>query len=309
MADRVLSIIVPVRNQARALACLLARLGSLPPPAGWQVEIIAVYTSSRDDTLGVLERSGTRIVHCSGIGPGIARNAGVAVARGELLYFIDADACPVGDDFLQRLVTIAFRLKAFGAFGGPITLARHQRWNPVALGDHFACWFNWHPARPSQQTTLFQPTVNLVVRRSAFDAVGGFDPTLRVLEDFDLQRRLLKRRLPLYFVRELTVTHEARGSLWRSWRHSWYWGAPFRTAYLAQVKRYDLPYPIDSPRFWRNLPYLFGRRMRLVMRAAWRVSRRDALVAAPFIAATVLAWALAVVFGKGQPPAERAAPV
>jgi hypothetical protein len=33
------------------------------------------------------------------------------------------------------------------------------------------------------------------------------------------------------------------------------------------------------------------------------------LIAAPFIAATVLAWSLAVVFGKGQPPAEQAAPV
>jgi hypothetical protein len=66
---------------------------------------------------------------------------------------------------------------------------------------------------------------------------------------------------------------------------------------------------VDSERFWCNLPYLYRRRMQLVFRSAWRLSRRDALIAAPFIAATVLAWALAVVLGKGQPPPTKAAPV
>jgi GT2 family glycosyltransferase len=309
MTERTLSIVVPVRNQGRALRRLLDRLSTLKQPAGWRVETIGVYTPSEDDTLAVLERSGVTIVPCPGIGPGIARNAGVAAATGELLYFIDADACPVGDDFLVRLVAIARRLKDFGAFGGPILLAPHQRWNPVALGDHLACWFNWHPARPSQRTTLFQPTVSLVMRRAVFDTLGGFDPALRVLEDFDLQSRVLRQRLPIYFIRELAVTHEARGSLWRSWRHSWYWGAPFRSAYVEQVKGYALPYPPDSTRFWRNLPHLYRRRMRLVLRAAWKVSRRDTVIAAPFIAATVFAWALAVVLGKGQPRAVQAAPV
>jgi GT2 family glycosyltransferase len=309
MADRVLSIVIAVRNQARPLRRLLARLRTLRTPPGWQVEVICVYTPSGDDTLSVLEQSGFKIVHNSAIGLSVARNTGVAAARGELLYFTDADACPVGDDFLLRLVAAADRFEGFGAFGGPILLHPRQRWNPVALGDHLACWFNWHPTRRTKETTLFQPTVSLVMRRAVFEAVGGFDPGLRVLEDFEIESRVLQRRLPIYFVQDLAVTHEARGSLWRSWRHSWYWGAPFRSAFLEKTPDYGLPHPVDSGRFWRNLPYLYRRRLRRVFRNAWGLSRGDTLIAAPFIAATVFAWALAAVLGKGQPPPTKAAPV
>lgn len=309
MAAQVLSIVIPVRNHARPLSRLLECLSRLRPPAPWEVEIIGVYTPSTDETLRVLERYGVKIVQCAGVGPGSARNAGVAQSRGDLLYFIDADACPVGDDFLTRLIGLSAGLADFGAFGGPIMLAPEQRWNPVALADHLACWFNWHPTRTSGRTRLFQPTVSLVMRRSVFDELGGFDNSLRVLEDFELQHRLLRQRRPVYFIREFAVTHEARSSLWRSWRHSWYWGAPFRSAYIERVRDYGLRHPPGSPNFWLNLPRIYVRRMRLVMRAAWRLSRRDTVVSAPFIAMTVFAWSLGVILGRGQPSTAQAAPI
>jgi glycosyltransferase involved in cell wall biosynthesis len=302
---RVLSVIIPVRNHARPLARLLARLQSQKPPRGWDVEIIAVDNGSTDDTPAVIRKSGARYLACSELGSAAARNAGAAAARGELLCFIDADACPVDDEYLVGVVETAAQLGTFGAFGGAILLPERQRFNPVAIGDHLACWFNWSPSRPAQRTRLFQPGLSLVVPRAVFTAMKGFDNRLMVLQDMEFQQRLMQAGLPIYFSPRLRIAHEARGSLLRSWRHSWSWGGPFRERYLATAPDYGLRYPPADRRFWRNAPMLFGRRMKLVSRAAWANSRWQAIYGYPFLAATVLAWTLAVIWGREPRPEER----
>jgi len=298
---RTLSVIIPVKNGAATLPALLDSLYRQAKPPGWIIEIVAGYTASRDDTLRILRERAVSVAESRVPGPSAARNAAVRKSTGALLYFIDADAAPVGDDFLVRLVRAAARLEKLGrlgAFGGPIRLDPAQRRNPVAVADHFACWFNWSDKRPTQRTTLFQPTVSLAMPRAIYRALGGFDESILVLEDFALQARLLAHGFRLYFVNELQVVHRARGSPAKSWRHSWSWGAPYQANYLAKAGSRELRFPLGSRLFCLNLPFIFARRMKLVMRAARRVSDRQALLASPLIAATVFAWALAVVVGE-----------
>jgi len=301
---RLLSIIVPVRNAARTLPALLDSLLNLDTPQGWSKEIIVSYTKSDDDTLQVIQDKSVNLVHCTTIGPAAARNAAAKIATGEFFYFIDADACPVGSDFFSRLIATALQLDkqgALGCFGGPVLLEPSQRNNPIAQADHFACWFNWSSERGEEETRLFQPSVSLAMPRAAFEALGGFDEEIRVLEDFELQQRALDAGLRLYFSRNIAVTHWARGTLLKSWRHSWYWGAPFRSTYVKQTSYQPLLISAESRWFWLNLPSIYLRRMRLVLRSAWKISKRRTLLSLPFTAATVLWWSLAVVLGKGQP--------
>jgi len=308
MADQTLSVIIPARNAAKTLPALLDALLDLKTPTGWHVEVVAAFTDSRDDTLAVLEQRPIKIVHVTTIGPGAARNAAAREASGDLLYFIDADARPVGDDFFIRLIHAAVELnkrKKLGGFGGPILLDPAQRKNPIAQGDHFACWFNWSEKRRTQRTSLFQPTVSLVMPHAVFKALGGFDPKMRVMEDFDLQQRATRAGLRLYFVQDLAVTHHARDTFLKSWRHSWYWGTPYRSAYLEKVRDPHLRFPPGSKWFWLNLPSVFRRRMRLVTRSAWRTSRWATLSSYPFVACTVFSWSLATVLGGGQPSPEK----
>lgn len=303
---RVLSVIIPVKNGAATLPALLDALERQATPPGWQVEIIAGYTPSRDGTLQILRDRKIVIAESLVPGPSAGRNAAIAKSRGTLLYFIDADASPIGDDFLRRLVRIAGELDRrgrLGGFGGPILLDPGQRSNPVALADHFACWFNWSERRRSERTSLFQPTVSMAMPRAVYQALGGFAEDILILEDFELQARLLARGFRLYFVNALRVSHHARGRPMKSWRHSWSWGAPYQANYLAKVGGkgaggHGLRFPLGSRLFALNLPFIFVRRMRLVMRAARRVAPRAALWVAPFTAATVFAWALAVVVGE-----------
>ena len=305
---RVLSVVIPVRNHAKPLRRLLNNLKTQETPPGWVVEIVVAEYASTDTTLDVIRESGVRYIVCNEAGVSAGRNAGVKATTGSLLYFIDADACPVHSRHFIDLIAVAKRLRPFGAFGGPILLTSRQRWNPIAVGDHWACWFNWHAKRPLQRTMLFQPSVNLVVPRRTFERLGGFNTEMAILEDMEFQHRLMRAGHPIYFAPELTVTHEARGSLWSTCRHSWSWGGPFRTRYLTEVTNYGLKYPVGHKRFARNLPVLFFHRMRLVTRAAWANSKFQTCYGYPFLVLTVLVWAIAVVWGEDRRPQSHNAP-
>jgi GT2 family glycosyltransferase len=305
----VLSVIIPVRNQAGPLKRLLDNLKTQKAPPGWEVEIIVAENMSTDNTPDVVRESGVKFVICETLGSGAARNAGARAARGNIFYFIDADACPAQDDHLLVLLSVAARVRPFGAFGGAILLPPHQRWNPVAIGDHWACWFNWHAKRPPQRTTLFHPAASLVVSRAAFNAVGGFDPKLMIFQDMEFQHRLLRAGFSLFYAPKFAVTHEARSSLRRTCLHSWSWGGPFRTRYLTDVANYPLKYPLGDKRFARNLPTLYSRRMKLVTQAAWANSKFQTCYAYPFLALTVLVWTMGVIWGPEQRPKSKQFPI
>ena len=316
MPTRTLSIIIPVRNQPATLDELLSNLDGQQVPEGWAVEVVVVDNDSTDNTAEVIKQHNTVYLLETTLGPSIARNAGAAASVGELLWFMDADAVPLGDDFLQRLVITADELGDFGGFGGPILLPRAQLNNPIAFADHMACWSAWNPWRPTEDSG-FQPT-SFVVRRSVFEEVGGYDPELRVLEDWDLQLRIEKSRQlkegedaphrTIWFVNSMAVAHSARSSLSRTLKHSWYWGLPSREGWLERsgfrVKKYERPY-----RRWLTLPGLFWMRAQHPFHIAWRTSRVRTVLSAPFLVLTLLVWAAAVIVGSGQPEDDRLAPV
>jgi len=159
----ILSVIIPVRNHAGPLRRLLDRLRNQAIPPDWLVEVIVVDNSSTDHTAAVIKASPFTYVLCTELGSGAARNAGVRASRGSLLYFIDADTLPGSDEQFVTLIQIAMRIgpDRFGAFGGAVVIPPNQRWNPIAIADHWACWFNWHPGRKPQRkqrrTARFEP--------------------------------------------------------------------------------------------------------------------------------------------------------
>ena len=311
-----LGIIIPVRNQPDTLDTLLSSLARQRTPDGWTVETICVDNNSTDHTPEIIRRHGATYLLETRLGPSIARNTGAAASAADLLWFIDADAFPLGDDFLVRLVEIAAGLGDFGGFGGPILLPESQFNNPVAFADHMACWSAWHEWRSTEESG-FQPT-SFVVRRELFDAVGGYDPEIRVLEDWDLQGRLERSRQltegssaparPIWFVNSLAVAHHARSSLVRTIKHSWYWGLPSREGWLQKsgiaVARYERPF-----RRWLTLPGLVWMRSRHPFHVAWRTSPARTILSAPILVTTLIVWAVAVIVGQGQPDEDMLAPV
>lgn len=102
------SVIVPVYN---AEACLEQCLDSIIKQSYKNLEIILVDDGSSDDSLAIMRRwklkdLRIKIIVKSNGGASSARNAGIDIAKGDYLAFIDADDY-VDIDYLQELVSAA----------------------------------------------------------------------------------------------------------------------------------------------------------------------------------------------------------
>lgn len=83
-----LSIILPAKNEAQALATLLPDLRGRFPDA----EIIVVNDGSEDDTVAVCKQNSVMCVtHAYCLGNGAAIKHGARFAKGEIFVFMDAD--------------------------------------------------------------------------------------------------------------------------------------------------------------------------------------------------------------------------
>ena len=98
------SVIVPAFNAERMIAETLA---SVREQTYESVEIIVADDGSSDATAEVAAASGATVVRSGGTGPGGARNAGLARARGEFVQFLDADDLLAPGKVARQVRTLA----------------------------------------------------------------------------------------------------------------------------------------------------------------------------------------------------------
>lgn len=205
------SIVICTYNRARVLEKCLAALRSLEYPA---FEVVVVNGPSTDHTDEVLALfpdvkradNGTRNLS-------ISRNLGIAAAAGEVIAFIDDDALP-DTDWLERLAD-AYADPEVGAAGGPVIgpggdhlqfdngvisrsgMPRAIQEEPAECNDPGGEWFN-----------ILMGT-NSSFRRSALEAVGGFDENYEYYHDeSDLCVRVIRAGYRIVHVPGARVWHE-----------------------------------------------------------------------------------------------------
>jgi glycosyltransferase involved in cell wall biosynthesis len=163
MVDRgeepAVSVIVPARDAAPTLDRTLRTLGA--QRIGEPFEVILIDDGSHDETVSIARRHAplVKIIQNEvGLGPGAARNVGVAVARAAVLAFTDADCFPAPDWLSHALEAIETADLVQGRVEPDPDTPRTPFDRSLSV---------------NRDRSLYQ-TANLVVRREVFDAVGGF---------------------------------------------------------------------------------------------------------------------------------------
>lgn len=181
------SVIIPTRDRQ----ALLARtLESVFAQSHQPAEIIVVDDGSSDGTVEFIKSMGDRVrlVQQRHRGPGAARNAGVAVATGDYLTFLDSDdlwlpwSLSAFAEAVERYARPALVCGCFRQFVHEDELADCRRL-PVEA-DPFADYLSVWPRQPIVGGSM------MAVRRDEFLRVGGFVEDPINLEDHDLSLKL-----------------------------------------------------------------------------------------------------------------------
>ncbi len=208
------SVIIPVRDQPENLMECIASLENLCYPKD-KLEIIVVDDGSKQEVARILSSPGIRIIrHEESKGQSAGRNAGAAVARGDIFAFLDAD-CIAGKNWLAETVPF-FRAVNAGAAGGYIDgyyrdsfLDRYERaFSSLNMGQRLIM-------EAKSSSAFYVPTANLLVSRDVFKAVGGFNEKMQIGEDVDFCWRLRDLGHTLVYVPFGTVAHKHRNRLGR----------------------------------------------------------------------------------------------
>lgn len=191
------SVIIPAYNEERFIArCLDALLPQVRELAatGKTCEVLVVDNGSTDGTRAICEERGVTVLAAPKLRVGAVRNAGVAVARGALLAFLDADCVPRAD-WLRAVI----RSQDEGACltGSTYALPANAHWIEAA-------WFATEEQGRRAATHI--NAGNLVIPASVFRAVGGFDESLASGEDFELAQRV-RPQLPVISDDRINVVH------------------------------------------------------------------------------------------------------
>jgi GT2 family glycosyltransferase len=209
------SIVIPVHNRAALTGLCLEALRAEPPAVS--SETIVVDDASTDSTAELLSGLGNSVrvvTRETNAGFATACNDGAAAARGELVVFLNNDTVPKAG-WLDALVTYADGHPDAAVVGSKLLFPNEtiQHAGVVICQDglprHLYAGFpGGHPAVNRSRRFQAVTAACMLVRRSAFEAVNGFDAEFRnSLEDADLCLRLGEHGQEVHYCHESVLYH------------------------------------------------------------------------------------------------------
>ena len=181
-----ISVIIPAYNAERYIAkAIESCLSQTYAPS----EIIVIDDGSTDGTAAVAESfpSPVRVIRLAeNMGVSVARNRGVQASTGDWIAFLDADDWFLPDKLeLQRRCALEHK-QAVLIYTG---------WRVISI-EGVESLGRFTPPAALLPMLRFRCNLHLstvVLRRDAFDSVGGFYPSLRINQDWDLWLRIVAR--------------------------------------------------------------------------------------------------------------------
>jgi glycosyltransferase involved in cell wall biosynthesis len=215
------SVVIPAYNAAAHLA---ATLQSVFDQSARPAEVIVVDDGSTDDTAEIARSFGARVLCVPNGGPSAARNAGTRDARGKFIAYCDADDVWLADKLATQLAALqshagpAFSFTDYRMFDEsgvhPCKSELLKRFSFRRAVHIRRGQTNVLMAAKKRRPVLYDSYIvpsSVLVRKADVLAIGGFDESLRVTEDYEFFLRLFRLIPAIVVLKPLVLYRQHAG--------------------------------------------------------------------------------------------------
>jgi GT2 family glycosyltransferase len=209
--DMDVSIVIPTKNEGSVLEKCLNSIRNLDYPED-EIEVIIVDGHSTDETVGIAERYGCRVVYEDRGTISYARDHGWRSAKGKYIAFTDAD-CVVDKDWLKNLIKY-FDDERIAAIGGPNITPDDDTMFAKCVGATLS--FLSKPGarygfKESKTMEIYHnPTCNVMYPKKVLEDVDGFNHALITVDDEELDYRIREKGYKILYTPDAIVYHYRR---------------------------------------------------------------------------------------------------
>ena len=199
MPGKKVSVIIPMYN---ASGCIESCLSAVSKQTVKDFEVLLIDDCSTDDTVQKAERYPFKIIKTEKrISPARVRNYGAKNASGDILIFVDADVV-LKPDSVEGIVGAISRPDTDSVFG------IYEEATPQAgFFSQFQNLFIIYRYERLPRVTDITCSFFFAIKRSVFEAIGGYNEKMSYYEDIEIGKRLDKEGYHCRFDPNLKVTH------------------------------------------------------------------------------------------------------
>jgi glycosyltransferase involved in cell wall biosynthesis len=179
----IVSFIIPVLNGEKYIERCLLSIRNLAFPSD-AYEIIIIDNGSTDRTHQIIAMLGFKFLIIKGLNVSALRNQAAKHANGSYFAFVDSDV-ELSPSWIEKALA-SFGDKTVIASGCFPQVPPNATWVQATWDIHQSK----HQLMTTRRAVSWLPSMNLVVRRADFLAIGGFNEGLETAEDVDLCYRL-----------------------------------------------------------------------------------------------------------------------
>ena len=198
MKNPLVTIAVPSLNQGKFLNDALASILKQDIP----VEVFVLDAGSSDNSLEVIGKWENLLAGWrshSDEGQAAAINEGIALGSAPYVCWLNSDDLILPGGLVKLMAELEKHPEVVAVYG--------RAWNLIEkTGKRYPVWVEpFNERRLALRCIISQPAT--LIRRSAWEKVGGVDPSLHMAMDYDLWWRLFKQVGPLHFLDEFVAVN------------------------------------------------------------------------------------------------------